>query len=311
MQRRHVNKQTIPPPAYHGELVTLTTPSGYSLAVAATEPRSSAKGTVILLHSFMTSKRVFQATGKGKGRGLAQALVDCGLRVLSLDFRGHGESAPTAVQHGTWNYDDLVREDLPVLARAARERWPNDRLSVIGHSLGGHVALASAATRQVDVDSLALIASSVWLPQLELNPVRRSQKNAALLTMRTVTRVWGYFPARALGLGSDDEAAGLVAAIDRFWKSGAWVSEGGDVDYWAAIGTTRTPVMAVASVGDRHICPPDTALRFAQGVPADRLTFELVRFADDGGAAPDHMGIVTTRAAESMWHRVAAFCSGG
>lgn len=310
MLGRTTRRPSAPPPAYHGELVALTTPSGYTLSVAAAEPRAAARGTVVLLHPLLASKRVFLAPGKG--RGLAQALVDCGLRVLSLDFRGHGESTPWASQGGAWDYDALVREDLPVLVRAARERWPHERLSVVGHSLGGHVALASAATNLVEVDAIAVLATSVWLPQLDPNPARRLKKGAMLQSLHAVTKMRGYLPARAFGLGSDDEAAGMVRSLVGFWTRAAWVSSeaSSETDYLDALARLRTPVLAVASAGDRFVCSPDTALRFARHIPAGLLSFDLLRFADDGGPAPDHMAMVTTRAVESMWHRVAAFCSG-
>src|SRR5262249_51974407 len=160
------NRRTISPPARQAELVTLTTSSGQSLTVSLREPRGASRGTVILLHSMMASRTMFDAP---RGQGLAHALVERGLRTLSLDFRGHG---------GRWGYDDLVREDLPALARAARDRWPGERLSVVGHSLGGHVAAASVATGVADVDAIVVLATNVWLPQFEGNPVTRAKKQA-------------------------------------------------------------------------------------------------------------------------------------
>jgi predicted alpha/beta hydrolase len=305
MARRPTRKPS-PPIAHHGELVTLTTASGWSLAVTATEPRGTARGTAILLHSMMASRRMFH----GRGRGFAHALVDRGLRVLSLDFRGHGESEPGAAEGGRWTYDDLVREDLPALVGAARERWPSARLSVIGHSLGGHVALASAASGCVSVDAIVMLATSVWMPRFENNPVIRARKAAAVRASHAVARLRGYLPARALGLGSDDESSGFIAACARFWSEDSWTSEDNASDYLAGAMRLSIPVMAVASIGDSYVCTPETALQFARIVPRDKISFELVRAGDHGTQAPDHMGIVTTRAAESIWQRIASFCTG-
>src|SRR3954467_9781632 len=164
-----------PPPSCTGELITLRTRSGQSLAFSLREPRGAIRGTAILLHSMMASRRIWTAP---RARGLEGALVERGLRTLCLDFRGHGNSAPGAAQGNRWTYDDLVREDLPALVEAARDRWPRDRLSVIGHSLGAHVAAASAATKHPDIDTLVLLATNVWLPSFEPNPFLRAKKDA-------------------------------------------------------------------------------------------------------------------------------------
>ena len=44
-------------------------------------------------------------------------------------------------------YDDLVFRDTPALTMFVRERHPDLRLGVVGHSLGGHVLLAWLAHR--------------------------------------------------------------------------------------------------------------------------------------------------------------------
>jgi predicted alpha/beta hydrolase len=273
--------------------------------VGLREPRSTVRGTVILLHSMMASRRMWTVP---RARGLEGALVERGLRTLCLDFRGHGESAPSASQGNRWSYDDLVREDLPAIVEAARDRWPTDRLTIVGHSLGGHVACAAASLELVDVDALVVLATNIWLPSFEPNPYLRTKKDAAARVSRTITRLRGYFPARALRLGSDDESAGVMEAWTDWWRQDRWTSADRTTDYAESLGKLRHPILAVASMGDNYLCTPDAALKFIKLAASSRTEFDLVRRADDGGPAPDHMELVTTRDAASVWQRVATFC---
>jgi predicted alpha/beta hydrolase len=243
--------------------------------------------------------------------GLAAVFSDRGVRTLALDFRGHGESGVPAARGGRWNFDDLAREDLPALCRAVRERWPGDRLTLVGHSLGGQVALAAVATGLADADAIAVMATNVWLPGEEPNPILRAKKGVVVRAVRALTKARGYLPARALGLGSDDEAASYVEGWTGNWTRDRWMSDDLSVDYLAAMAEVRVPVLAVASLADRFFCTPQAAYRFIRRAVRARVRFELIRRSDDGaGDAPDHMEIVTTRRAVSSWRDTANFCLG-
>jgi predicted alpha/beta hydrolase len=299
-------RRTTFPPAAISEVITLRTASGWSLAVEVREPSGPARGTAILLHSMMASRRIWDAP---RGEGVAGVFNERGLRTLALDFRGHGESGPAASKGGIWAYDDLVREDIPALCHAARERWPNDRVTLVGHSLGGHAAIASAATSLCEPDAIALLATNVWLPSAEANPLLFARKAAAVRLVEIATRARGYFPARGLGFGSDDEAAPFMAGWTGWWRKGRWTSDDDRVDYLEAMSRLRVPLLSIASMGDAYFCTPVGAVQFMKRAASTRTNFEVVRRADDGGPAPDHMQLVTTRAVVSVWHKVAEFCS--
>jgi predicted alpha/beta hydrolase len=230
------------------------------------------------------------------------------MRTLALDFRGHGDSGPSASKGGSWSYDDLVREDLPALCHAVRDRWPNDRLTLLGHSLGGHVSLASIATSRAEPDALVVLATNIWLRSAEPNPLLYAKKAAMVRICEVATRARGFFPARTLGFGSDDEAAPFMEGWTGWWNRDAWTSDDQSVDYLSAMGSIRIPILSIASSGDRYLCTAANAARFIRRAPTANTTFEVVRRSDTGATAPDHMQLVTTRSAASIWPRVAEFC---
>ena len=301
-----LRRRTPAPPAAPFEIITLKTASGWSLAVEIREPRGPIRGTAILLHSMMASRRIWNSPPE---QGVTGVLNERGLRTLALDFRGHGESGPAASKGGIWSYDDLVREDVPALCRAARERWPNDRVTLVGHSLGGHVSIASVSTSLAHPDAIVVLATNVWLRSEEPNPILYARKAATTRLCELATRSRGFFPARALRVGSDDEAAPFMTGWTGWWRRDRWTSDDGHIDYLEAISSLRVPVLSIASLGDHYFCTPTGAVRFIKRAPAGQTRFELVRRADDGGRPPDHMQLVTTRAAVSAWHQVAEFCA--
>ncbi|HEY3593446.1 MAG TPA: alpha/beta fold hydrolase, partial [Polyangiaceae bacterium] len=189
------------------ETATLALQSGQLLAVEIRHPRGRAAGTAILLHPMMASRRVWNMP---REQGFVSAMNQAGIRTLALDFRGHGESKPTPTRGASFGFDALVNEDIPAIGRAARERWGSHRLTIIGHSLGGSTAVASVATGACVPDALVLLATNVWLPSEEPNPVARAKKAAIAQACRALGRIVGHFPARALGAGSDDEPRSLM-----------------------------------------------------------------------------------------------------
>ena len=66
---------------------------------------------------------------------------------------------------------------------------------------------------------------------------------------------------------------------------------------------------SIASDGDRINCHPACAERLVERVGGPHV-FDRIRAADDGGAAPGHMEMVTTEAAKSAWERLESWMRG-
>lgn len=236
--------------------------------------------------------------------GLAPFLAERGFRTVAFDFRGHGESGPLASKGGAWTYDDLVFHNLPAVTECARARADGLPVVVIGHSLGGHVALASQAAGALNADAIVGFAMNVWLRELEPSPLVWAAKRALLDGAQRIAERRGFFPARALRLGSDDEALGYFRAFHAFSTSGRWGSADGKVDYLARRPDVTIPVMSIASAGDRLNCRPVCAARFVSKLGGPVELVEIKR-GDDGRAPPGHMALVTSHRAHSVWLRVA------
>lgn len=271
---------------------------GARLMAVVEEPADGAEpiGTFVLAHAMFARKSTF-------GRGVSALLTRRGYRTVAFDFRGHGESKPPRGGED-FGYDDLVRFDLPAVVECARARAEGVPLFVLGHSLGGHVALASATTGAARIDGFVLVAVNVWVGD---GSRRRAvmERVVAEAGLRLVDRV-GRAPARALRLGSDDEPRRYMSDVLGFARTRTWRSADGKDDYRAGLARVTAPIAVVASDGDRLVCPPLLASRFVRGAGGP-VEIVRVRRGDDGGPPPGHMQLVTTARAHLALGRAVSF----
>jgi predicted alpha/beta hydrolase len=283
------------------ESIEVHTSDGHVLRAIVREPARGerAQGVVVLAHAMFARKSEWD-------KGLAGFLNERGWRTIAFDFRGHGDSGKAASKGGRWTYEDLVARDLPAVVDGARARARGRKVIVLGHSLGGHVAAAAQATGAIDVDGIGLLATNVWLEAIEPSYARVLAKRATVRAMEAVCRARGYFPARRLRLGSDDEAAEYVQTLCRIASRGFWGTDDGRVDYWDRLRDVAVPLFSLASAGDTINAHPECAARFALRAKG-RVTIHQIAHSDDGGAPPGHMEMVTTAASISAWGRLEAW----
>jgi predicted alpha/beta hydrolase len=244
-----------------------------------------------------------------RGNGLTRFFCARGWRVITFDFRGHGDSGPSGGQRGTWGYDDLVTHDLPAVAAYARARAePDLPVALVGHSLGGHVALAAQGTGRAELSGIVGVGANIWLRHLEPSLARWLAKRAVLRAALALSRRAGRFPARTLGAGSDDESLRFFEDFERFARTG-WVSRDGREDYTAALRKVTCPVLQLISDGDRLTCSPECGEGFLALCGGER-SLERISRTDDGGPAPSHMGMVTSGKVNRAWERVEAWMRG-
>ncbi len=125
----------------------------------------------------------------GRYRRLAEALTDAGYLVLAHDQRGHGRTAASGVAGhfaDAEGWDRLIA-DVGRVVSLARERRPDGRLILLGHSMGSYVAQSYAIRHPDALDALVLSGSTLasrgqlqvfrivaWIEKLRLGPRGRS-----------------------------------------------------------------------------------------------------------------------------------------
>lgn len=108
---------------------------GGSLALVRTGP-DDAPVTVLLLHSYAQDRRVWHK--------VISLLAEVGsVSVVAYDHRGHGES--TSANAATATLEQLGDDLAEVLERAV----PHGPLILVGHGMGGHVAMRMVARHQL------------------------------------------------------------------------------------------------------------------------------------------------------------------
>jgi predicted alpha/beta hydrolase len=233
-------------------------------------------------------------------RPFAAALRAAGLAVVVADLRGTGTSTPAPSRSCRYGYAELTDDVAAVLA-ALKPRLDGRTRLLLGHSLGGQVALLHLALHGVDaVDGLALVA--VGVPYWRSYPGARrygvlafSQGIAATARLLGVWPGWGFGGRQARGVMRD---WAYTARTGRF-------PELNGVDVEAALGALRLPILAVGVDNDQYT-PHGTLDHLCAKLPSAAVVRERLTAAP-GDSPLDHFTWV--RASSPLAARVATFAA--
>lgn len=196
-------------------------------------------------------------------------LASAGYAVYGVDHRGHGRSTGT---RGLITDFDRIADDFHILARMAADRHPGLPVALIGHSMGGLIALRYALEHQGElaalvtsgpaliidegVSPLSMIAGTALAAVAPAAPILRPGRNrCGLSTERWICEQFGidhrtrHAPTRA-----GTALAMLRAAADTL----------------ARAGQIRLPLLAMHGTGDTTTFPRGTELLYEGASSADK-----------------------------------------
>ena len=116
------------------------------------EPEAEVRGIVVLCHGLGEHARRYDH--------VVERLGELGLAVFAPDHRGHGRSGGKRLELKNWSdYTD----DLHTLLGIAKAAHPGVKVFLLGHSMGGAIALSYALDHQDELDALMLSGPAVVL----------------------------------------------------------------------------------------------------------------------------------------------------
>jgi acylglycerol lipase len=120
---------------------------GVRIHVRTWVPESPPIGVVVIAHGF--------AEHSGRYQAVAERLLAQGIAVCAPDHRGHGLSG--GARTSVVRFADYA-DDLATVIERARARWPSLHLVLLGHSMGGLIALDFSVRPGTNLDGLVLSA---------------------------------------------------------------------------------------------------------------------------------------------------------
>lgn len=236
--------------------------SANGLQLHALEWRTAARPGLLFLHGGAAHSHWFDA--------VAPAFADR-FHVLALDQRGHGESQwPAPPAYRTQDFCDDLRGLMETL------RW--EQMVLVGHSMGGHNAMAFAAWYPERVRVLVIVDSRPAIPPERLAEWQARRRSRPLRTYETVASAVARFRLLPPETVADPALLRHLARAGIVKRGGRWVyrfdpacnGARQPVDAWPLLPRITSPTLIVRGEWS-PILPRRLADEMVGRIPGARL----------------------------------------
>lgn len=243
-------------------------------------------GQSVLIASAMGVPRRFY-------RHYANFLAQSGFVVLTFDYRGIGDSRKGSLWGNQASMADWGSQDLQAALKWLLRQYPQHKLNLIGHSLGGHLLGLAKANEHVS-SFIGVASQNIYWQNWPI------AQQAVILSfwhglLPLSTFAAGYLPSQLFGLG---EQVPKRVALD--WRKAGLnpngtkgIFAGTDYDYFA---NYKGRVRAYSFVGD-NMAPQKSVAGLLDFFP-NAATREQIHIDDK---SVGHLGFFRPQAQETLW----------
>ncbi len=201
----------------------------------------------------------------------AQGLAARGFDVAIGELRGAGDSRPRPSTASTFGYHELVSVDFPAIFSVVRDRFPDSTPYLLGHSMGGQLAVLYASRIRGRLGGLILIASGT--------PYHRGFRGISgpgmlvgTTAMSLTANLAGFWPGDRISLGGfGRQSKVLMSDWARLARTGRFVPVDADIDYEERIARLKLPVLSITITGD-DVAPSSSAAHLLAKMPEAEVT---------------------------------------
>lgn len=204
---------------------------------------------------------------------LVQALARAtGGPACVAELRGQGDSNERAERGADFGYREIVEDDLPRWLDQLVQHHPQRRIVLVGHSLGGQLAVLACATLAERVSALVLLAAGTAHHRAWPAP-HRLRARITVSAITALARLLPWYPGRRLGFGGNQPRR-----LMRDWSfnahSGRYRLEGSRHSTEAierALRRVALPVLAL-NIADDPVAPAGARDELLAHLPRARVT---------------------------------------
>ena len=220
---------------------------------------------VLLVHGSIESGKIFYSSS---GKGFAPFLAQNGFDVFVVDLRGKGASTPAVSRKSTASQTDTILEEIPSVIQKIKEVTGSDSIHLGAHSWGGVLLLSAYALfyEQWKVKSMIFFGTKRRIGIRNFEKFTKIDLGwCAIGSLSTL--LYGYLPAKALKMGSDDEPATFYREVNKWVYRKNWIDIQTRFDYRQKLQTlTLPPIHFYTGIHDRLLGNPEDVKRLAAEV---------------------------------------------
>jgi predicted alpha/beta hydrolase len=241
------------------------------------------------------------ATGVPRGyyRAFAEYLATRGFQVVTYDNRGIGESRPTSLRGFDALMQDWGEKDLEGVIRWLVASRPDSRLLLVGHSAGGQLVGFAPSCGKLQLMLFVNSQTGYWGHWTGWR--RAAIKATWYVGIPALSNIFGYFPAKLLGMGED-----LPIYVAQQWaewgRSPGYLFDHVLSPIKDAYRAMTAPIRAYSFTDDQFYAPKaavEHLLTFYESAPKEHLHISP---ADLGLAKVGHWGFFREAIAkETLW----------
>jgi pimeloyl-ACP methyl ester carboxylesterase len=277
---------------YSSEFIPHT--QGYQTCMHRFSPKGGKGIPVLLIHGSMEDSRIYHSAS---GKGFAPFLAHAGFDVFIPDLPGMGKSTPAASRSFDHSQQQFIDSDINDYLEHLRTFYPAEKIRFGGHSWGGVLALAWYA-KFGSTDTIGPMVFFGTKRKLATQSLRRLFMVDVMWTGvgKLSTSLFGYFPAKKLKMGSENEPASFYHETSKWVHGNEWHDlESGEDLAERLQGKTLPPLLFFAGKNDKVLGNPQDVKRLIAETGSDSAKYILLSKENGNAKDYDHINMLTAR----------------